>query len=221
LRTNLGYGDGYGGTDELPFFENFFAGGLSQGVVRGFDENSLGPRSTNPRQYVVGPAGLLRDADGNIVVDEGGQARFDGQGYVTRPVFDANGDPVLDADGNQHVQLAVETIELNRRIDAFGGNILTTGSVELLFPTPFVEDRARVRTAFFFDVGTVFSSNCSVAQRANGCSRFDVDELRYSAGVSLSYLSPFGPLTFYLARPYSRDSRDRTKRFDFTIGAGF
>ncbi|MGF1525557.1 MAG: outer membrane protein assembly factor BamA [Candidatus Competibacterales bacterium] len=45
LRGNLGYGDGYGGTEELPFFENYFAGGLT--TVRGYKANTLGPRYDN------------------------------------------------------------------------------------------------------------------------------------------------------------------------------
>ena len=45
LRSNLAYGDGYKDTDELPFFERYFAGGLR--TVRGYDTNSLGPRDGN------------------------------------------------------------------------------------------------------------------------------------------------------------------------------
>jgi outer membrane protein insertion porin family len=44
-RLGLGYGGGYGGERSLPFFQNYFAGGIGHAsAVRGFDTNSLGPR---------------------------------------------------------------------------------------------------------------------------------------------------------------------------------
>jgi len=46
IRTDIGFGDGYGDTDEMPFYEHFFAGGF--GSVRGYDANSLGNRATQP-----------------------------------------------------------------------------------------------------------------------------------------------------------------------------
>ena len=42
FKTQVGYGDAYGETFELPFFENFFAGGPR--TVRGYEEMSLGPK---------------------------------------------------------------------------------------------------------------------------------------------------------------------------------
>ena len=225
MRANIGYGGGYGNTDGLPFFQNFFAGGLSSnGQVRGFDENSLGPRSTDPARYTTGSTSLLRDENGNIIRNEAGFAQIDPTqfGYLTTPVLDANGQQVFDANGNPRVQLAVEAIALNQNLDAFGGNILTTGSVELLFPLPFVTDRSRVRSSLFVDAGNVFSSNCTTQQSLQkNCSNFDLGEYRYSVGISVTYLSPFGPLTFYVAKPFSKDDNDDTKTFDFTIGAGF
>lgn len=49
FRGRFGFGDSYGGTDELPFFENFYGGGF--GSVRGFKRNTLGPRSTPALSY--------------------------------------------------------------------------------------------------------------------------------------------------------------------------
>lgn len=44
LRADLGLGESYGDTSQLPFFKNFYGGGF--GSVRGFERNSLGPQDT-------------------------------------------------------------------------------------------------------------------------------------------------------------------------------
>jgi outer membrane protein insertion porin family len=45
LQADIGYGGGYGETHGLPFFENYYGGGT--GSVRGFKNNTLGPRDSN------------------------------------------------------------------------------------------------------------------------------------------------------------------------------
>lgn len=47
LVGNAGYGFGYGNSSQLPFFKNYYAGGVGiLGAVRGYDTNSLGPRDS-------------------------------------------------------------------------------------------------------------------------------------------------------------------------------
>ncbi|MET0012829.1 MAG: outer membrane protein assembly factor BamA [Sedimenticola sp.] len=45
LSADFGYGDVYGSTTRLPYWENYFGGGVKS--VRGFKDYSLGPRDSN------------------------------------------------------------------------------------------------------------------------------------------------------------------------------
>ncbi len=62
LLGEVAYGDGYGSTDKLPFFEHYFAGGVRS--VRGFDDNTLGPRDSRNDPFggttkIIGKAELF------------------------------------------------------------------------------------------------------------------------------------------------------------------
>ncbi|HHB11620.1 MAG TPA: outer membrane protein assembly factor BamA, partial [Chromatiales bacterium] len=48
-KADLGYGDSYGNTTALPFFEHFYAGGVKN--LRGFKSNTLGPRDSTGDPY--------------------------------------------------------------------------------------------------------------------------------------------------------------------------
>lgn len=157
FKTELGYGDSYGSTSRLPFYKHFFAGGFDS--VRGFENNTLGPRST--------PSAT-----------------------------DPDQDP-----------------------EPFGGNLLVTGSTELLFPLPFVKDTRSFETGFFFDAGNVFDTDCSRTSRA--CSKFDAGELRYSVGFAATWLSGFGPLSFALASALNEGDFEDTEFFQFSFGTSF
>ena len=49
MRNEWSYGSGFGDTSTLPFYENYFAGGINS--VRGYENNSLGPKTTEQAQF--------------------------------------------------------------------------------------------------------------------------------------------------------------------------
>lgn len=143
LNAEFGYGNGFGNKGGLPFYKNFYAGGI--GSVRGYGTSSLGPKIRNP-------------------------------------------------DGSE------ETIGGNRRV---------VGNVELLFALPGFDRSLRLGT--FIDAGQVFASH----------EKMKVADIRYSAGVSLFWSSPLGPLKFSIAQPMNKKNGDKIERFQFTMGSSF
>jgi outer membrane protein insertion porin family len=150
LLADIAYGDGYGKTDQLPFFENYYGGGT--GSVRGFKNNTLGPRDT--------PIGATK-----------------------------------------------------RQSLPFGGSTKIVGSAELFFPVPFLQDVKSVRLGVFFDAGRI----------QNG---FGFNKMKYAAGLSGEWLSPFGALSVSAAVPLNADKKDinqpdQTQPFQFNFGQNF
>ncbi|MBM4200266.1 MAG: outer membrane protein assembly factor BamA, partial [Gammaproteobacteria bacterium] len=139
LGGEIAYGGGYGKTSQLPFFENYFAGGPNS--VRGFLQNTLGPRDSN-----------------------------------NRPI---------------------------------GGSSKLIGSAELLFPVPLIKESKNLRLGAFFDAGNVFAGG------------YDFSEIRYSAGISARWLSPFGAIMVSLGQPLNSKDGDRIQNFQFNFGSGF
>ncbi len=49
---------------------------------------------------------------------------------------------------------------------------------------------------------------------------FAFDEIRYSTGLSVGWMSPFGVLRFSIAQPFNEQDGDETKNFQFSFGTG-
>lgn len=91
-----------------------------------------------------------------------------------------------------------------------GGQTRIVGAAELQMPLPGTGNDRSFRTFLFADAGNVFPIGDT-----------DLTKLRYSVGVGLSWLSPFGPMKFSLGYPITRKEGDRTQRLQFQIGTGF
>jgi len=92
--------------------------------------------------------------------------------------------------------------------DPRGGDRRLLGNAEFLFPFPGLENDRSVRVGAFVDAGMV-------------ADKYDLGSFRYSAGLSLTWVSPMGPLKISMAQPFKNDNLDRTQRFQFTFGGAF
>lgn len=133
-------------------------------------------------------------------------------------------DQVFDEDGNE---LFI------RKGRALGGNLYYQGTAELALPSVVPEEYG-VKTALFLDVGSlgsledvdrddpIFFSDTSTGVALDAV-RFVEDEvtLRASAGLSLFWDSPFGPIRFDFSQILRREDYDRTETFRFSTSTRF
>ncbi|RLT92660.1 outer membrane protein assembly factor BamA [Ketobacter sp.] len=98
---------------------------------------------------------------------------------------------------------------------AIGGNLLVEGSAEFIFPMPFVKDNRSFRTLLFIDAGNVFDTH---RKEEYG---FEVDEIRMSAGIALSWITGIGPLSFSLSKAFNDQPGDDIQAFQFSLGQPF
>ena len=99
-----------------------------------------------------------------------------------------------------------------------GGTSKIIGNAELFFPVPFLSETKSVRLGTFFDAGALNDS-------------LSVDNIKFSAGVSGEWLSPFGALSVSAAYPLNRGEytfnngantgKDNTQFFQFNFGQNF
>lgn len=107
--------------------------------------------------------------------------------------------------------------------DALGGDTRVVGNAELFFPLPGLKDDQSLRMSVFVDAGAVWGpSDGNSLNPYNGLyESFAFEDLRYSAGVAVLWVSPLGPLKFSLAQPLVEKDGDETEVFQFTLGNVF
>ncbi len=103
--------------------------------------------------------------------------------------------------------------------DPIGGNVLVELSAEVLFPLPFIEDQSQLKSVLFFDAGNVFNTNCPDVSVY--CLDLDEGELRYSAGLAVTWITGFAPISFALAFPVNDKEGDESESFQFELGKTF
>src|SRR5690606_37198398 len=95
--------------------------------------------------------------------------------------------------------------------DYLGGSKRVVGNVQFYLPIPGANQDRTLRWFTFVDAGQVYGNHENI----------DLGDLRYSAGVGLSWNSPLGPLQISYARALNKKPGDDTQAFQFQIGTGF
>ncbi len=102
-------------------------------------------------------------------------------------------------------------------IDAYGneshvgGTRRLVGNAEYLFPLPGVGKDKSMRLGAFADAGQVWGLG----------QKMSLGDLRYSAGLSVTWSSPMGPLKFSYANPLNKKPADKVQRLQFQMGSVF
>jgi outer membrane protein insertion porin family len=95
--------------------------------------------------------------------------------------------------------------------DPLGGASRLIFNAELQFPFPGSGNDRTLRWFTFMDGGNVFAEG----------EKIKTSELRYSAGIGISWVSPIGPLKLSYGKPLNAKPEDRKQQLQFQLGTGF
>lgn len=92
-----------------------------------------------------------------------------------------------------------------------GGTKTVLLNTELITPFPGAGNDRTLRMFGFFDIGNVYAPD----------QKFTLSDLRASAGIGISWISPVGPLKIAFAKPLRKQVGDKTQTIQFQIGTAF
>ena len=95
--------------------------------------------------------------------------------------------------------------------DAVGGGRRVVANSEIFTTIPGLGQDKSVRVSAFFDAGTVEAAGAS----------FSANNVRYSTGIGVYWVSPIGPLRFSYGVPLNAKDNDRKEGFQFQLGSAF
>ena len=102
--------------------------------------------------------------------------------------------------------------------DALGGNLYAIGTIELAFPN-YLPEEYGIKTAIFTDFGTEGELDAVYKRFSPGFPNASIRDdlaLRASAGISVKWKSPMGPVQFDFSQILAKTDYDKTELFRFS-----
>lgn len=140
---------------------------------------------------------------------------YGGQGLPFFKNFYAGG--VGSVRGYDTATLGPKYLNQYGQVVSAGGNQRLVGNAEVLFPMPGMVNDKSVRLSVFVDAGATYGPGDYLGRYSN----FSFQDLRYSTGLAINWVSPIGPLKFSLAQPLNPHTDDKKQVFQFTLGQVF
>ena len=114
------------------------------------------------------------------------------------------------------------------RTDALGGKAYSIGSIELTIPT-FLPEQYGIKAALFTDVGTLGKLDDFDKKSIDTTTGLAIKDplikddlgLRASAGLSIFWKSPMGPIRFDFSQILKQEDYDKTETFRFSTSTRF
>ncbi len=106
---------------------------------------------------------------------------------------------------------------------ALGAKLYAIGSLELSIPT-FLPEQYGIKAALFTDFGTAGQLDDVDRQSSTGVFDENIRDnlgLRASAGISIDWKSPMGPIRFDISQILKKEDYDRTETFRFSTSTRF
>ncbi len=100
---------------------------------------------------------------------------------------------------------------------SLGGDKRLVGNAELYFPLPGAGKDKSLRLSAFIDAGGVWGPG----DYKGRYQKLSLSELRYSAGLAVTWFSPFGPIKLSVASPFKSQPDDKKQAFQFQLGNVF
>lgn len=113
--------------------------------------------------------------------------------------------------------------------DALGGSTYWSATAEVRFPLPLLSEDLGMSGAFFADVGSLFGAGAGAKNAPAGCTPGDTTKvcladssaIRASAGASILWNSPLGPLRLDIAKAFIKEKFDEEQLIRFGASTKF